>query len=71
MIKVIVKYIFNGLMWCIIYTTVNLIKNQNVFINFMHTKNYLYELLIYSLASIVVTFLFDLKASHKHNKSSV
>lgn len=52
-------------MWCSIYTVVNLIKKGNEFIYFMHTKNYLHELLIYLLSSIVVTFLFGLRKKLK------
>jgi hypothetical protein len=63
------KYIFTALIWCAIYTVVNLAKNKTDFIEFMQTKNYIYNLIIYFFAGILVTFFVELREKHKAKKA--
>jgi len=61
----ILKYIFTGLIWCSIYTAVNLLKNKTDFVKFMQTPGYKFNLLIYFFISILVTYLVELRQKHK------
>ncbi|SHH98770.1 hypothetical protein SAMN02745196_02221 [Clostridium collagenovorans DSM 3089] len=63
--KKIFKYILIGIIWCLGYTIINLIKMKENFITFMQSKNYIYELILYFIISIMVTFIVEIRSKKK------
>lgn len=63
--KKIFKYILVGIIWCLGYTIINLIKMKENFITFMQSKNYIYELMLYFVISIIVTFIVEIRSKKK------
>ena len=68
MIKSKFQYILVPIAWCIIYTIANIIKDKDNFLSFMQTQQFFYNLILYFILGLIVTYLVELRNKKRDKK---